>query len=92
MNAPNASSPALFSSVRSSKDVTLALFAGALLVAFALHAGAFLPKLSAPEDAQDAPAMAARSNAAARPAAARRPATERGASASAAEPCVSPRG
>lgn len=40
----------LFQSVRSSRDVSLVAFAGALLAAFALHAGAFLPKL-APRDA-----------------------------------------
>ncbi len=79
MNATNASAP-LFSSVRSSKDFTLAAFAGALLAAFALQAGAFLPKLSSPTAA---PAIAAESTAPNATVAARAPAGER---------CVSPRG
>jgi hypothetical protein len=46
--------PALFASVRSSRDLSLVAFATALLAAFALHAGAFVPRLSpagAPRDA-----------------------------------------
>lgn len=50
--------PALFASVRSSRDRALAGFAGALLVAFALQAGAFLPKLGAPEPTEKASAAA----------------------------------
>jgi hypothetical protein len=52
MNAPTPQTPqtpALFTSVRSSKDRALAGFAGAVLVAFALHAGAFLPQVGAAE-------------------------------------------
>ena len=50
MNAtnPNAA-PTLFASVRSSRDLSLVAVAGALLAAFALHAGAFVPRLSEPE-------------------------------------------
>jgi hypothetical protein len=59
MNAPTPRSPALFASVRSSKDRALAGFAGAVLVAFALHAGAFLPQLGAPEATERASVQAA---------------------------------
>lgn len=47
--------PALFQSVRSSRDLSLVAFAGALLVAFALHAGAFLPRLGPDAPAAEAP-------------------------------------
>lgn len=50
--------PALFASVRTSRDLTLAAFAGALLVAFALQAGAFLPRFSAHDGAAAASAQA----------------------------------
>lgn len=50
------SRPALFQSVRSSRDLSLVAFAGALLAAFALHAGAFLPRL-APAPATAAPGI-----------------------------------
>lgn len=40
--------PTLFASVRGSRDLSLAAFAVALLGAFALHAGAFVPRLEAP--------------------------------------------
>ena len=39
-------SPAPFQSVRSSRDLSLAAFAAALLAGFALQAGAFLPRLA----------------------------------------------
>jgi len=42
----SAARPALFTSVRSSRDLSLAAFAAALLAAFALHAGAFLPRVA----------------------------------------------
>ncbi len=48
--------PALFASVRSSRDLSLVAFAVALLAAFALHAGAFVPRLSAPDAREGAPA------------------------------------
>lgn len=49
--------PALFASVRRSRDTSLAAFAIALLAGVALHAGAFLPRLS-PSAAQPVAAMA----------------------------------
>ena len=39
----------LFASVRGSRDVSLVAFGAALLAAAALHLGAFLPRLTAPE-------------------------------------------
>jgi formate-dependent phosphoribosylglycinamide formyltransferase (GAR transformylase) len=58
MNATNR--PALFASVRSSKDTALVAFAAALLAAFALHAGAMLPRVGvATPDASMAAAPAA---------------------------------
>jgi hypothetical protein len=88
---PNAA-PALFGSVRSSRDLTLVAVAGALLAAFALHAGAFVPPLSEP-----ARGTAPRLESASRPSrpavVARRPVAPRPASAAApAEPCPAPRG
>jgi hypothetical protein len=50
------SRPVLFASVRSSRDLSLVAFAAALLAAFALHAGAFLPRF-APAVAPDAPGI-----------------------------------
>ncbi len=93
MNAtnPNAA-PTLFASVRSSRDLSLVAVAGALLAAFALHAGAFVSRVSEP-----AKAAAPRIESLARPTApavvARRPAVARAASAAvSAEPCPAPRG
>ncbi len=40
--------PALFASVRGSRDLSLVAFGAALLTAVALHLGAFLPRLSSP--------------------------------------------
>ncbi len=48
--------PSLFASVRSSRDISLVAFGAAILVAFALHAGAFLPKLSSAEASETAAA------------------------------------
>ena len=42
----------LFRSARNSGNAGLIAFAAALLTAFALHAGAFLPRLSTPGQAQ----------------------------------------
>jgi hypothetical protein len=50
------SRPALFQSVRSSRDLSLVAFAAALFAAFALQAGAFLPRLS-PAPATEAPRL-----------------------------------
>lgn len=84
LDAPN--KPALFASVRSSRDVTLVAFAGALLAAFALQAGAFLPRLSAPESTARPAAIEAVPEAPA-------PAVvARGASAAPSHPCVAPHG
>jgi hypothetical protein len=47
-----------FASARTSNDRGLAAFAAALLVAFALAAGAFLPKLDAPAGDAAAPSNA----------------------------------
>jgi hypothetical protein len=46
--------PTAFASARNSNDHGLAAFAAALLVAFALSAGAFLPKLDTSADQADA--------------------------------------
>ena len=46
--------PALFASVRSSRDLSLAAFAVALLGAFALHAGAFIPTVAPSGQARQA--------------------------------------
>ncbi len=77
MNPTNAAAP--FASVGASKDLSLVAFTGALLTAFALSAGALLPRL-------DAGAGAA--------ALATRPATPAvlAATAPEAEPCPTPRG
>lgn len=48
---PKTSTPAMFRSARSSGNAALILFAAALLTAFALHAGAFLPRFSIPGQA-----------------------------------------
>jgi hypothetical protein len=53
----NTPAPALFASVRSSRDLSLVAFATALLTAFALQAGAFLPRLSPAETREEAPAI-----------------------------------
>ncbi|HET7827165.1 MAG TPA: hypothetical protein VFK90_17645 [Anaeromyxobacter sp.] len=50
--------PTPFASARASNDRGLAAFAAALLIAFALSAGAFLPKLEAPAAGAAAPAGA----------------------------------
>ncbi|HEY6100005.1 MAG TPA: hypothetical protein VIW03_11275 [Anaeromyxobacter sp.] len=86
----NSPGPTLFASVRSSKDVTLAAFGGALLVAFALHAGAFLPKLEAPA-IQEGPAIQVARKAAPHALAGNR-AIVRQSPAATAEPCPAPRG
>ncbi len=49
--------PALFASVRGSRDLSLVAFAVALLGAVALHTGAFIPRLGSPEVRQQAPAL-----------------------------------
>ncbi len=62
MKTPNPSSPAaptLFASVRRSHDRALVAFIVALLTAFALHAGAFFPRLGSPNARHAAPEMAA---------------------------------
>jgi hypothetical protein len=83
--------PALFASVRSSRNYGLIAFAGALFAAFALHAGAFLPPLGGGDGGASRPAVAARQ--AATPAVvAHRPEMPRSSSASQAEPCPAPRG
>jgi len=92
MKTSNTPGPALFASVRSSRDLGLAAFAGGLLVAFALHAGAFIPKLGVPARDGRAAASGAAPSAAAPSVVARRPPMARGSSAANAEPCVSPRG
>jgi hypothetical protein len=51
MNAPSSQNPAasaLFASVRGSRDLSLTAFVGAVLTAFALTAGAFVPRVSPP--------------------------------------------
>jgi hypothetical protein len=53
----NAAAPKLFASVRGSRDLSLVAFGGALLTAFALHLGAFIPQVSSAEARQDAPAV-----------------------------------
>lgn len=95
MTPPTPPRPALFASVRSSKDRALAGFAAAVLVAFALHAGAFLPQLGAPEPAEPTekasgvPAAAA-AKAPAQPVMARHHALR--AARAPAAPCSAPRG
>ena len=59
LNYRKPAAPALFASVRDSRDLSLAAFAVALLAAFALHAGAFVPRLSSPAARQDAGAIQA---------------------------------
>jgi hypothetical protein len=53
----DSASPAPFAAVRSSRDLSLVAFGTALLAAFALHAGAFLPRLSPAETRREAPAI-----------------------------------
>jgi hypothetical protein len=51
MNAASSQNPApsaLFASVRASRDLSLSAFVGAVLTAFALTAGAFVPRMSPP--------------------------------------------
>jgi hypothetical protein len=93
MKPPTPQSPALFASVRSSKDRALAGFAGAILVAFALQAGAFLPRLGAPEPTEkaSAPAVQAAPKAPEAPAVMARHRALRAARAPV-EPCPAPRG
>jgi hypothetical protein len=50
----NAADPKLFASVRGSRDVSLIAFGVALLAAFALHAGALIPRISAPGASHEA--------------------------------------
>jgi hypothetical protein len=90
-DATHPRSPALFASVRSSGDGALAAFAAALLVAFALHAGAFLPKLAAPQSTESAPAIEVAPQAPVRSVVARRP-LSRSATVAAPKPCRAPRG
>ena len=92
MNAPAASAPALFASVRSSKDLTLVAFVGALLVGSALYAGAFIPRLTPAESAAKPASIEPAPRSPAPAVMARRPAAGRGASAASAEPCDAPRG
>jgi hypothetical protein len=83
--------PALFKAVRGSKDVTLVAFGAALLTAFALQAGAFLPRLKTPTPApaiERAPARATPELAASH----RPSAVEGGGAAAVAAPCETPRG
>ncbi len=54
---PKPAAPALFASVRSSRDLSLVAFGVALLTAVALHLGAFLPRLSSPTARDAAPAV-----------------------------------
>ena len=49
--------PALFTSVRGSHDRALVAFGAALLAAFALIAGAFIPRLSSPDARHETPAL-----------------------------------
>ena len=53
----NAPASALFTSVRASRDLSLVAFGAAVLTAFALTAGAFLPRLSPAEKASPPPAV-----------------------------------
>ncbi len=47
--SPNRSAGrSLFAAARTSKDLSLVAFAAALLIAFVLQAGAFLPRLASP--------------------------------------------
>ncbi len=48
--------PALFASIRGSRDLSLIAFGAALLTAAALQLGAFLPRLDAPAAHEAAPA------------------------------------
>jgi hypothetical protein len=94
MNAPTPARPALFASVRASKDRALAGFAVALLVAFALHAGAFLPSFGPAEPTAAkgrSPVAAEASPKAPAPAAMARHRALRAARAPS-EPCRAPRG
>jgi hypothetical protein len=73
--------PALFGSVRGSRDLSLVAFGTALLTALALQLGAFLPRITSPDRQETAAAQAA----------APAPAPDAMA-ASQAVPCVLPRG
>jgi len=57
----NPAAPTLFASVRRSRDVSLVAFGAALLTAAALHLGAFIPRLGAPEAREQAPVVQAAS-------------------------------
>jgi hypothetical protein len=92
-----AARPALFRSVRSSRDYALATFCGGLLVAFALHAGAFLPRLDASEPPARSPAVEQGTKAPAPSVMARRAPAVHGETPAApaaepAAPCPAPRG
>lgn len=93
MSASNTPGPALFASVRSSRDLTLVAFAGALLVAFALQAGAFLPPVSGPAGAGTSPSIEVAPARAPPAVVARRPPGARSSAGdAAADPCKAPRG
>ncbi len=77
-----AATPTLFASVRGARDVSLVAFGTALLAAAALHLGAFIPRLDAPEAQPQARAARA---AATTPAPAALVATQPA-------PCAQPRG
>lgn len=53
----NPAAPKLFATVRGSRDLSLVAFGAALLTAFALHAGAFVPRLSSPGASEQAIAV-----------------------------------
>jgi hypothetical protein len=77
-NFPNPAAPTLFASVRGSRDLSLVAFGAALLTAFALHAGAFVPRLPASQGREQAVAIP--------------PATPAAVVASQPVPCPTPRG
>lgn len=87
--ARRAARPALFRSARSSTDLPLVAFGAALLTAFALQAGAFLPRFGSP-----APAAPPAVEPAREPAAPAFVASRRGSTAAPAEaapaPCETP--
>ncbi len=58
-NLSNPAAPTLFASVRRSHDRALVAFGAALLTAFALHAGAFVPRLASPGAPRAAPELRA---------------------------------
>ncbi len=49
--------PALFASVRGSRDLSLVAFGAALLAAAALHMGAFIPRIGTAEARQSSAAV-----------------------------------